>query len=178
MMSGRHRAGSVAGVMPSPAPVPSGAAAPGPAPAGAPSDDTKLWILRVSRWVVLFVYAVVTVNLVLLSLGFTLRLFGASTDASFTRWVYRNVDRIMEPFRGMFPTQPITDRSVLDVSLLFAMIVYAVAGIALHALVTWLAVRIAEIQRRERYRRLVVAGAYVDATPDGVDPAVRTYQRP
>jgi uncharacterized protein YggT (Ycf19 family) len=158
--------------------VPSGAPAPGPAPAGAPTDDTKLWILRVARWVVLFVYAVVIVNLVLLSLGFALRLFGASTEASFTRWVYRNVDRIMEPFRGMFPTQPISDRSVLDVSLLFAMVVYAIVGLALHALVVWLAARIAETQRRERHRRLVVAAAYGEPGPDVVDPALRTYPHP
>lgn len=124
--------------------------APGPdaAPVADTGDDTKVWILRIARGVVLFVYVVVFVNLVVLSLGFLLRLFGASTDASFTRWVYRNVDRIMEPFRGMFPSQAISDRSVLDVSLLFAMIVYAVVGIALHALVTWLAAKIAEIQRR------------------------------
>jgi hypothetical protein len=39
--------------------------------------------------------------------------------------VYRNVERIMEPFRGMFPTHALNDRSVVDFSLLFAMIVYA-----------------------------------------------------
>jgi uncharacterized protein YggT (Ycf19 family) len=63
-------------------------------------NDTQLWILRLAKVVVVFVYAVVTLNLVLLALGFVLRLFGASTSAAFTEWVYRTVARIMEPFRG------------------------------------------------------------------------------
>jgi uncharacterized protein YggT (Ycf19 family) len=126
----------------------------------------------VAKGVTLFIYAVVIVNLVILSVGFLLRLFGASTDASFTRWVYRNVERIMEPFRGMFPSHPVSDRSVIDFSLLFAMIVYCIAGIALHAAVLWLAGRIAEIQRRERRR---VLAAHAAASPTATVPAGATY---
>ncbi|HEX8802992.1 MAG TPA: hypothetical protein VF743_02325, partial [Acidimicrobiales bacterium] len=124
------------------------------APLEPTGDDAKVWMVRLARGVVLFIYAVVLVNLVLLLLGFVLRLFGASTDAEFTRWVYRNVDRIMEPFRGMFPTHPVSGDSVLDVSLLFAMVVYAILGLALHALVTWLAARVVDMRRRERQRVL------------------------
>jgi uncharacterized protein YggT (Ycf19 family) len=160
--------GSVGRVMPaSSAPVPAQ-----PPVAAAPdtvsSDDTRLLILRVAKGVTLFIYVVVILNLVILTLGFALRLFGASTDASFTRWVYRNVDRIMEPFRGMFPSQPVTGRSVIDFSLLFAMLVYCIAGIALNAAVLWLASRIAEIQRRER--RLVLA-ARAAAAPVAMSPS-------
>jgi len=112
-------------------------------------NPPQLWLLRVSKAVVVLVYAFVLIDLVLLTLGFFLRLFGASTDASFTRWVYRNVDRVMEPFRGMFPTKAVTEHSVLDTSLLFAMIVYAIIGIALHALVDWLTGKIVEQRRRQ-----------------------------
>jgi uncharacterized protein YggT (Ycf19 family) len=119
-----------------------------PVPANPGGDgEAKLWLLRVAKALVVFVYAVVIVNLVLLTLGFFLQLFGASTDAEFTRWVYRNVERIMEPFRGMFPSQAVSDQSVLDVSLLFAMIVYSLVGIAVHALVTWLTGRIVALRR-------------------------------
>jgi uncharacterized protein YggT (Ycf19 family) len=141
-----------------PAAVPAGGAAPA-APAPPPSEETKVWILRVARGVVLFIYAVVIVNLVILGIGFVLRLLGASTDASFTRWVYRNVDRIMEPFRGIFPTHPVSDRSVIDFSLLFAMIVYTIVALALNAAVLWLAGKVAEIQRRERRRQQAYAAA-------------------
>jgi uncharacterized protein YggT (Ycf19 family) len=155
-----------------PAPVPPGAPPPGAATtSAAPAEDAKLWILRVARVVVLFIYVVVIVNLVVLSLGFVLRLFGASTDASFTRWVYRNVERIMEPFRGMFPSHPVTGRSVIDFSLLFAMIVYVIVGIALHAVVLWLAAKIADIQRRERRRRQAAHAA----SPAAMGPAGAGY---
>jgi uncharacterized protein YggT (Ycf19 family) len=112
------------------------------------SDETKIGLLRVSKAVVVFVYLFVLVNLVLLSLGFVLQLFGASTDAEFTQWVYRAVERIMQPFRGMFPSRTLSDESVLDVSLLFAMIVYAVVGIGLHALINWLTDKIVTLRRR------------------------------
>jgi uncharacterized protein YggT (Ycf19 family) len=114
-----------------------------------PADSPQIWLLRASKAVVVLVYVFVLIDLVLLTLGFFLRLFGASTDASFTRWVYRNVDRVMDPFRGIFPTHSVTEHSVLDTSLLFAMIVYAIIGIALHALVDWLTGKILEQRRRQ-----------------------------
>jgi uncharacterized protein YggT (Ycf19 family) len=115
---------------------------------------SSLWLLRAAKAVVVLVYAFVLIDLVMLTLGFFLRLFGASTDAEFTRWVYRNVERIMEPFRGMFPSHAVSDQSVLDVSLLFAMIVYAIAGIALHALVEWLTGKIVALRDRQRIASL------------------------
>ena len=39
--------------------------------------------------------------------------------------MYQAADRIMEPFRGLFPTTQITDRAVFNASLLFAIIVYS-----------------------------------------------------
>ena len=120
-----------------------------PAEIPPPQNPPQLWLLRASKAVVVLIYAFVLIDLVLLTLGFFLRLFGASTDAEFTRWVYRNVDRVMEPFRGMFPSHAISDESLLDVSLLFAMIVYAIVGIALHALVEWLTRKIAALRHRE-----------------------------
>lgn len=116
--------------------------------------EPQLWLLRVAKGVVVLVYAFVLIDLVLLTLGFFLRLFGASTDAEFTRWVYRNVDRIMEPFRGMFPSQALSEQSVLDVSLLFAMIVYSIVGIALHALVEWLTGKVGALRHRQQIAAL------------------------
>ena len=114
----------------------------------------QLWLLRAAKAVVVLIYAFVLIDLVLLTMGLFLRLFGASTDAEFTRWVYRNVDRIMEPFRGMFPSQALSDQSVLDVSLLFAMIVYSIVGIALHALVEWLTGKIVALRHRQHIAAL------------------------
>jgi uncharacterized protein YggT (Ycf19 family) len=126
------------------------------APGAPPEHDDpppSVWALRVAKGIVVFVYAVVVVCLVMLILGFFLRLFGASTDAEFTRWVYRNVDRIMEPFRGMFPSKQVGDQSVLDVSLLFAMIVYSMVALALHGLIGWLSTRLTRLTRPPRRAR-------------------------
>jgi uncharacterized protein YggT (Ycf19 family) len=139
-------------------------------PAGSTGHETKLGLLRVAKAVVVFVYAFVLVNLVMLTLGFFLRLFGASTDAEFTRWVYRSVDRIMEPFRGMFPSHVVSDHSVIDVSLLFAMIVYAIAGITLHALVTWLTDKIVVLRRHQRMAAQQAAAPGGPAVPPAGPP--------
>jgi uncharacterized protein YggT (Ycf19 family) len=124
---------------PGPAGPPGTTGPPGTADGTTDDQGTKRMVLRLARVVVTFVYVVVAACVAFLVTGFILRLFGASTDAAFTRWVYRNVDRIMEPFRGIFPTHAVSDQSVLDVSLLFAIIVYALVAMGLHALVAWLA---------------------------------------
>jgi uncharacterized protein YggT (Ycf19 family) len=133
-------------------------------------NDTHLWILRLAKGIVAFVYAVVTLCLVLLALGFVLQLFGASTTADFTEWVYRSVDRIMEPFRGMFPSRELSEGSIVDFSLLFAMIVYSIVAIALHALVSWLADRVAGV-RRDRQR--AQQAALAQPSPVGPQAAYR-----
>jgi hypothetical protein len=50
----------------------------------------------------------------------------------------------MAPFRGLFEPVPLDGRSVLDVSILFAMIVYGLAALALQSLIDWLTDRIAD----------------------------------
>ena len=103
--------------------------------------------LRVCRAVVWVVYAIVIVNVIMLSLAFLLRLFGANPDAGFTEWVYRSVDRTMAPFRGIFPEKPIGDASVFDTSLLFAAIVYLVVALLVDALLRWLGRKVTAEQR-------------------------------
>jgi uncharacterized protein YggT (Ycf19 family) len=110
-------------------------------------DNGKLTVVRVARAIVWFVYAVVVLELVLLTFAFFLRLFGASTEAEFTQWVYRSVDRAMQPFRGIFPAEEIGEASVLDFSLLFAMIVYSIFALALHALLSWLTYQVRRLNQ-------------------------------
>lgn len=90
--------------------------------------------LRVGRGVVWFAYAFVVVNLVLFALAFVLRLFGASPDAGFTQWVYRNTEFAMRPFRGIFPSREFGRASVLDTSLMFGALVYLFVAMGLDAL--------------------------------------------
>jgi uncharacterized protein YggT (Ycf19 family) len=76
--------------------------------------------------------------LIILLLGFFLQLFGANPDAPFAEWLYRGLRRVMAPFRGLFEPVALDGRSVLDVSILFAMLVYGIVGLALHAFIGWL----------------------------------------
>lgn len=95
-------------------------------------------ILKITRFVAWVVYAVVLVEVALLITAFFLRLFGANPDSGFTEWVYRSVQRAMEPFSGMFPTQELGGESVLDFSLLFAAVVYLVLAFLVDAALRWL----------------------------------------
>ena len=95
-------------------------------------------LAKVLLW---FVYAWLIVNLVMLLLAFTLRLLGANPAASFTDWVYRSVARTMAPFRGMFEPLALSDQSVLDTSLLFAVIIYSLAALFLRSAIDWVTKR-------------------------------------
>jgi uncharacterized protein YggT (Ycf19 family) len=101
-----------------------------------------LTVANVAKLLLWFVYAWLIVNLVLLLLAFTLLLLGANPSAAFTDWVYRSVDRTMAPFRGMFEPLALNDQSVLDTSLLFAVIIYALAALFLRFAIEWLTKRV------------------------------------
>jgi uncharacterized protein YggT (Ycf19 family) len=112
-----------------------------------PRRDDGLTVVGFCRVVLWLVWAWVVLDLVLLGLAFVLRVFGANPDTDFTEWVYRSVERAMAPFRGIFEPIELTDSSVLDTSLLFAMIVYGIVALFLRAGLDWLSRWIA----RRRY---------------------------
>jgi len=131
-------------------------------------DSSKEHIVWAGRALVYLVYFFVTVALIVLTLGFFLLLFGANPDAAFAEWVYRSLDRVMAPFRGLFESIQLNGRSVLDVSVLFAMIVYGIVALALRALIDWLTYRVDLLRRREAYAATVTqpgATATVAQTP-------------
>jgi uncharacterized protein YggT (Ycf19 family) len=99
-------------------------------------------LVALARGLTYLIYAFVIVALVVLALGFCLLLLGANPDAAFAEWVYRALDRVMAPFRGLFESVVINGQSVLDVSVLFAMIMYGIVALALGALIEWLSQRL------------------------------------
>ena len=110
--------------------------------------DTSITLVRIARVLTYLVYAFVLITLVILVLGFFLLLFGANPDAPFAEWAYRSLDRVMAPFRGIFEPVQLNGESVLDTSVLFAMIVYGIVGIALSALIHWLTDKLLVLQRK------------------------------
>ena len=117
------------------------------------TNDVGRSVTRVARVLTYFVYVWVVINEIILTLGFFLELFGANPDAAFTQWAYRNLERVMAPFRGIFPSIEITTaggdvKPVFDTSILFAMLVYGILALALRSLIDWLAYRIRVIDAR------------------------------
>jgi hypothetical protein len=151
-----------------------------------PTTDTirarkiMVWISRAISYVVYFYLIAVEI---ILGLGFFLLLFGANPSAGFTEWVYRNLERVMEPFRGIFtPIQlGTTDGnvpSILETSVLFAMIIYGIIAMVFSSLTNWLNHRMraleiaeAEAERREEQEQLAaVAQLGTAAAPPASTP--------
>ena len=132
--------------------------------------DVKLTVGTITKVLLWLVYVWVVVDLVLLGLAFVLRLFGANPQAGFTEWVYRSVQRAMAPFRGIFEPIPLTDQSVLDTSLLFAMIIYGLVALLLRAGIDWLNTLLVRHRRgleQEAWARATAAPARI---PSGDPP--------
>ena len=106
-------------------------------------------LVRAARLLTYLVYAFVLIALTILAFGFFLLLFGANPDAPFAEWIYRSLARVMAPFRGLFEPVPLNGDSVLDTSVLFAMIVYGLVGLLLSTLIDWLTRRLVLARRHE-----------------------------
>ena len=129
-------------------------------------ESSKEHVVWAGRALVYLVYFFVTVALIVLTFGFFLLLFGANPDAAFAEWIYRALNRVMAPFRGLFESIQLNGQSVLDVSVLFAMIVYGIAAMALRALIDWLTYRIDLMRQREAHAAAMAAqGATVAQAP-------------
>ena len=99
--------------------------------------------LRVSRVLILFVYGFAIACTIVLAMAFFLELFNANEGTPFVQWVFRATDRIMQPFRGIFPATEGESGSLFDPSLLFAMFMYWLLALGAHALVNWIDRKIA-----------------------------------
>jgi uncharacterized protein YggT (Ycf19 family) len=112
---------------------------------------TKATIITICRALVWVVYAWVAVSIVLLFLAFLLQLLGADPSAGFVEFVYRSTRRAMAPFRGIFEPVVLSDESVLDVSILFAIIVYCFVALGLGIALDWISDKLRAAKEAERY---------------------------
>jgi hypothetical protein len=127
------------------------------------STRTVAW--GVGRAIVWLVYAFAIVAIVIATIAFFLQLFGASTSSGFVQWIYRSASRITAPFRGIFPSHT-NGQSVLDVSLLFAIIMYALFALLVNTLIDFIDRRRARSLSRDRYeaQQAALAGQGTSAT--------------
>lgn len=73
----------------------------------------------------------VTLATLLLALRVVLKFAVAETDTSFVQWAFRVTDPLIDPFRNVFTTGQAAGSWVIDWPALFAMAVYAAAGLVL-----------------------------------------------
>ena len=115
-------------------------------------------VVWVARAITYLIYFFVIVAEIILLIGFFLLLFGANPTAGFTEWAYRNLDRVMAPFRGIFApielgTTSADVEAVFDTSVLFTMIVYSIVALVLSALTRWLSQRLRYLYAAEQRER-------------------------
>lgn len=79
-------------------------------------------------------YFVVIVEFIL-GLRILFLLLNANPNAAFVNWVYKTSNTILSPFRGIFTPQSISRGHILDITALFAMLMYALFGFLLDSLI-------------------------------------------
>jgi hypothetical protein len=122
-------------------------------------------------------------NIIILSIGFVLLLFGANPTAGFTQWAYRNLDRVMYPFRGIFEPVDVGTvgsgvEAVFESSIVFAMIVYLIVILVLQSLVNWILYRIQLLDRRMELEALDAEAARQGLAYGSDGPATGGYVAP
>jgi uncharacterized protein YggT (Ycf19 family) len=134
------------------------------------SSGNRTMAYRLAKGLILFLYGVLIIAEVLLVMTFFLQLFNASESASFTQWVYRSSARVLAPFRGIFPTIEGQHGSVLDFSVLFAMLIYGMLAMGAHSLIAWLDRKLAAqrwkaaVEERERAELRSQTNVYPEAS--------------
>lgn len=83
-------------------------------------------------------YGIVTIAVVTLLFRVLFLLFSANPATPFVNMIYGISSDFMQPFRGIFPTRPVGETGYLDVSALFALLMYGI----LAALVKGIMVRL------------------------------------
>ena len=94
--------------------------------------------LKIGKVLVWIVYALAVATACLLIMAFLLRLAGANPGSAFVDWVYRNAELAMRPFRGIFPTHELGGAAVVDLSLLFAALMYLIVALLVDIGLRWI----------------------------------------
>jgi uncharacterized protein YggT (Ycf19 family) len=84
----------------------------------------------------------------LLAIRLVLKLLGANPQAGFTNFIYGLTDTFMAPFRNLLPTVGGSSGSVLETSVVIAIIVYALIGWVLARLIVILFFRNVTVSHR------------------------------
>jgi len=115
-----------------------------PAPAGSSSIVSHVNPARRAMDVVYLAFGVIDGLLVI---RLVLKLLGANTTAAFTQWVYNVSDFFLAPFHNLLPAIG-NNKSVLEMSVIVAILVYALIGWGLARLMAIIFFRDVTVARR------------------------------
>jgi len=108
--------------------------------------------LKLSKILGYIMYAWVFFGIVVLGLRVFLLAFSANTTTPFVEFIYRTSADYLEPFRGIFPSKPISETGYLDVAAIFAMIIYLLIGWGFSAFINYIQSKIDQFQATETAR--------------------------
>lgn len=137
--------------------------------------SVTVWLVRALAYVA---YAYVVITQLILLQGFLLLLFGANPTSSYVRWAYRSLERVMEPFRGIFTPVELNGDSVLDTSVLFAMFIYGVLILVIRALLDWLTYRLRRLERMHAAEEAAANMPAGSAVPAAMPPPTAPVATP
>jgi uncharacterized protein YggT (Ycf19 family) len=80
------------------------------------------------RIMIIYINFIVGVIAFFLGFRFLFRLFGASENAPFVRWLYATTEPLLNPFSGIFPAPALQGRYVVEFTTLVALLVYMFIG--------------------------------------------------
>jgi len=110
-----------------------------------PSDSTLVFI-KGSRYLTYAVYTYALVASAFLATGFFLLLFSANQSTPFVKFVYETAQVFLAPFRGIFPVRQISDTGYFSASALFAILMYLMLALGMHALINYLTMKMVKYQ--------------------------------
>lgn len=109
--------------------------------------------LRVSKVITWLMYFWVIFGIFTLVLRVFLLAFSANMTAGFARFIMETSTDYLEPFRGLFVGRSVGDTGYLDVSALFAIIIYLFLAWGFHALINYVQYKI-DVSRDEQEKAL------------------------
>lgn len=108
------------------------------------SDIEVPTYLNVGKVLTYAMYALVIFAEIVLAFRVFLLAFSANATSPFVEFIYRTSADFLQPFRGIFPPRNVGETGYLDVSALFAIIVYGLVAWGFSALIGYINTKIAE----------------------------------
>lgn len=104
------------------------------------SEDTNNvpTYLNIGKILTYAMYAYVMFGIIVLGFRVFLLAFSANTSVGFANFIMKTSTDFLQPFRGIFPPRPVGETGYLDVSALFAIIVYGLVAWGFSALIGYI----------------------------------------